>query len=370
MNAPNAESIGCVPTGFLDRFGTAILLIHPASGEIVYVNHRCAKLLGYDDGELPTQHRLLRDITQHDDHRRNAAQQKKLISGEMSEYTSDLRMRRKGGEFVHVRVNVTLLRDDTDKPHLVAMNLREFSNAEVMEHQLAAAESLAGLITWSWDAKLDRTLASSRFLYGVPKAARAPSFEEFLMLIHPEDRRAVERTVTRAIRTGLGYSHEYRVVLPNGEVHWIRGMANCLYDERGNLTHLVGALIDLTQARERHNSESASKVLRCIVKRIERDWNKDIYLADVAKECGISPRAVQRCLSSSGFVSFSKYVKQLRLRKAHSLLCEPQPNTSVLGVALYCGFQNASHFSRDYRNEFGELPSDTLRNARLIKNTP
>jgi AraC-like DNA-binding protein len=225
-------------------------------------------------------------------------------------------------------------------------------------------------VTWSWEVKLDRTLATSRFLYGVPKAFAAPSFREFLLMIHPEDRGAVERTVARAIRTGGGYSHEYRLILPNGEIRWIRGMASCLYDEHGELTHLVGALIDRTKAVERQAAEPASKATRNILKLIERDWNKDIYLSDIAKRCGVSPRAVQRYFAARGLVSFSRYIKQLRLGRAHGLLCEPKPNTTVLGVALQCGFQNASHFSRDYRNEFGELPSDTLRHARQFKHLP
>jgi len=281
-----------------------------------------------------------------------------------------LRIRRKTGELVWVNAVATLLRDAKGRPQWCATNLKQFSSAEILEHQLANAEALAGLVTWSWDVKLDRTLASSRFLYGVPKAAPAPTFREFLLMVHPEDRRAVERTVSRAIRTGAGYNHEYRIILQTGEIRWIRCMASCLFDEHGELTHLVGALIDRTKAVERQSAEPASKAMRNILKLIERDWNRDIYLGDLARTCGVSPRAVQRYFFTHGLVSFSRYVKQLRLGRAHGLLCEPKASTTVLGVALYCGFQNASHFSRDYRKEFGELPSDTLRNARQIHALP
>jgi len=344
-----------------------VLLSDPTTGEIVYTNRRCARLLGYDDHELAAQRRLIRDVTHHGDQKRSHAEHARLIRGELDEYAVKLRVQRKCGEFVWVHIVATLLRDGKGRPQWCAASLKEFSSSDIREHQLATAEALAGLVTWSWDIKLDRTLASSRFMFGVPKPSVPPSFKEFLLMVHPEDRADVERTVARTIRTGGGYSHEYRLILPNGEIRWIRGMASCLYDEHGELTHLVGALIDRTKAVERQAAAPASNAMRNILKLIERDWNKDIYLSDIAKKCGVSPRAVQRYFAARGLVSFSRYVKRLRLGRAHGLLCEPKARTTVLGVALQCGFQNASHFSRDYRNEFGELPSDTLRNARLIK---
>jgi transcriptional regulator GlxA family with amidase domain len=54
-----------------------------------------------------------------------------------------------------------------------------------------------------------------------------------------------------------------------------------------------------------------------------------------------------------------QYVKRLRLEKARELLTDGGTKQSVTAVAFACGFLNLGHFARDYRNRFGELPSQT-----------
>jgi AraC-like DNA-binding protein len=58
------------------------------------------------------------------------------------------------------------------------------------------------------------------------------------------------------------------------------------------------------------------------------------------------------------------FIKQTRLRLARQKLCNPGRKMTVASVASQCGFKNHSHFSGDYRNEFGELPSETLKRYR------
>ncbi|WP_428140812.1 helix-turn-helix domain-containing protein [Bradyrhizobium sp.] len=39
------------------------------------------------------------------------------------------------------------------------------------------------------------------------------------------------------------------------------------------------------------------------------------------------------------------------------------PAASVTAVAFACGFFSLGHFSRAYRDAFGELPSETIRRS-------
>jgi AraC-like DNA-binding protein len=188
-----------------------------------------------------------------------------------------------------------------------------------------------------------------------------------LLRIHPDDRCKVEATLRRSVATGIGYAHEYRVINSKGEIRHMQGTATCVLDKAGGVTHLVGATIDVTDTKSLQAAEQVPKAIREVLKYIEMNWNKPIYLADVARQHGISPRAIQRFLASRG-MTLTSYVKQHRLRQAHQALSDPKPGTSVTGIALYCGFQNAGHFSRNYREKYSELPSETLRNAlRALK---
>jgi PAS domain S-box-containing protein len=236
------------------------------------------------------------------------------------------------------------------------------SERRILEQHLAAAQRLVGMLTWSWEVKSDQATTSGGAIFGFSKQP-VVSFRKTLLKVHPDDRRAVEATILRAAATGTGYSHDYRIINSDGEIRYMRGTATCLRDKAGEVTHLVGVTIDVTDIKSRQGAEQAPKVIRDILKHIEMNWNKPIYLEEIARQHGISPRAIQRYFASRGMMPLTKYVKQLRLRHAHQALSNPKPQTSVTGVALYCGFQNPGHFSRDYREAFGELPSETLRNA-------
>ncbi len=56
------------------------------------------------------------------------------------------------------------------------------------------------------------------------------------------------------------------------------------------------------------------------------------------------------------------YSKQKRLEAVHRTLLTAEPSTnSITEVATQWGFFHLGRFARDYRQLFGELPSETLK---------
>lgn len=55
------------------------------------------------------------------------------------------------------------------------------------------------------------------------------------------------------------------------------------------------------------------------------------------------------------------FVKEVRLRHARQMLLSPDADTTIAKVAFLCGFGNLGNFAKDYRDAFGELPSQTLK---------
>lgn len=56
------------------------------------------------------------------------------------------------------------------------------------------------------------------------------------------------------------------------------------------------------------------------------------------------------------------YLKIQRLKQVHHQLEQAHPlATTVFATAYQCGFWHMGHFSRDYKQMFGESPSDTLK---------
>jgi AraC-type DNA-binding domain-containing proteins len=64
-------------------------------------------------------------------------------------------------------------------------------------------------------------------------------------------------------------------------------------------------------------------------------------------------------------MSPARYVKAVRLNAVRrELRSVRDPFISIYDVAARWGFWHFGHFSADYKRQFAELPSDTLRRAR------
>jgi AraC-like DNA-binding protein len=64
-------------------------------------------------------------------------------------------------------------------------------------------------------------------------------------------------------------------------------------------------------------------------------------------------------------MSPARYLKHYRMAQARLALVAAEPaKTTVTGVALSWGFMELGRFAVEYRQEFGECPSQTLRRIR------
>jgi AraC-like DNA-binding protein len=83
--------------------------------------------------------------------------------------------------------------------------------------------------------------------------------------------------------------------------------------------------------------------------------------AAVGRRLQLSERYVQQLLEGAG-LSFTAYLRDLRLKRARQLLRDPMTRHLRIGdVALMAGFNDLSHFNRMFRLQFGERPTDTRR---------
>jgi PAS domain S-box-containing protein len=98
-------------------------------------------------------------------------------------------------------------------------------------------------------------------LYGLAPDEAPESFEDFLALLHPDDRARVAEDVRRAIDEGIPYSTEIRAVWPDGSVHWLHGAARRVDDAEGRPTALVGVARDIETERVAHATGEEMRAL-------------------------------------------------------------------------------------------------------------
>ena len=115
--------------------------------------------------------------------------------------------------------------------------------------QFAAASANVGM--WSFERATGRVWATAhcRSLLGL--APEAPlTREKMQQAIHPDDRAAAVESMKSAAYAGEDVIHEFRVVLPDGGLRWLRARARADHDDTGSPTRISGVFIDITSAKD------------------------------------------------------------------------------------------------------------------------
>jgi AraC-like DNA-binding protein len=87
----------------------------------------------------------------------------------------------------------------------------------------------------------------------------------------------------------------------------------------------------------------------------------DLSATSVAAHLGVTPRYVHMLFESEG-LSFTKFIVERRLARAHDMLLDPRmKERTISAIAFATGFSDLSHFNRSFRRHFGKTPSDTRR---------
>jgi PAS domain S-box-containing protein len=112
-------------------------------------------------------------------------------------------------------------------------------------------ETIGRFGVWKHDIQGDRSHWSNGVyaLTGLEKDAREPSLEFLNQATHPDDRRP-RAEFEAAVRAGMPYEREYRVIHPNGRMRWLLNSAEVLFDERGRPSSVIGIIVDITERRE------------------------------------------------------------------------------------------------------------------------
>ena len=125
-------------------------------------------------------------------------------------------------------------------------NTQHFSEAH---YQLAI--QAAGLGVWYWDLLQNQQVWSygCKAILGVPQETEA-KYETFLALVHPDDRQSIQDLLDESHRQKTPYSIEYRIIWPDGSLHWIADRGSYFYNSTGKATRLVGVIWDITLQKQ------------------------------------------------------------------------------------------------------------------------
>jgi PAS domain S-box-containing protein len=117
---------------------------------------------------------------------------------------------------------------------------------------LVEAQRLAKLGSWVRDIGKERGVWSDqlREIYGLKAGGPAGTSEDFLALVHPDDRARAKQESVDACKSGEGFNSERRIIRPSGEVRHLQTRVEVIKDEAGRPRRLLGVCQDVTEHRE------------------------------------------------------------------------------------------------------------------------
>jgi PAS domain S-box-containing protein len=139
--------------------------------------------------------------------------------------------------------------------HSVEMEKSLRSEAERERERLRAALNASNTATFYWDVSAAEVIEydpEALPLFGFPPQQSKLTAADFIARIHEDDRTVVGAAIEDA-RQGKDADLEFRVIHPDGSLHWIHNRGKVVWKE-GHPPYLVGAVTDVTERRLAHEA--------------------------------------------------------------------------------------------------------------------
>jgi PAS domain S-box-containing protein len=168
------------------------------------------------------------------------------------------------GSLKHVHVVAHAQRDESGELEFVGAVMDTTAVKDVekklrrSEESLLEAQKLSNTGSWRHDVVSGEVTVSPE-IYRIHdiKPDEDPSNTEFFFnKFHPEDRKRVVDLFERAEREKTAFQVDYRIVLPDGNIKYLRTIGHPILNESGDLVEFVGTAMDITAATQ------AEKTLR------------------------------------------------------------------------------------------------------------
>ncbi|WP_413166703.1 PAS domain S-box protein [Capilliphycus salinus ALCB114379] len=156
--------------------------------------------------------------------------------------------------------------------------------------QLRMALSAAQMGMWDWNLVTGEIEWSPEHeqLFGLTPGSFDGKYETFDGCIHPEDRPGINQAVERSLNNKIPYYHEYRIIWPDGNIHWIEGRGQTVYDAEDQPVRMIGTIMAIDQRKQAetllHQQFEQQRLVQEITHRIRQSLNLSEILQTTVEE--------------------------------------------------------------------------------------
>jgi PAS domain S-box-containing protein len=264
----------------------------PDREEVLYCSDEFCRIYGLNPQEgVPTREQIRNRIHPEDRDRR---EKRRKQFRERREFVDDYRVVLPDGAVKDLHFIGHPILDENGK--LVeyvgtAMDITDRKRAQQAlqrsEAYLAEAERLSHIGSWAWrlaDRKPVHLSAEWYRIYGFDPAEGAPTWEEYVERVHPEDRLKWKDMAERAIVEKAEYELEFRILVPNGKVKWIHTVGHPVLSDTGDLEQLVACSTDITERKRAEQERERLRQLEADLAHINRVSTLGEMAASLAHE--------------------------------------------------------------------------------------
>lgn len=221
-------------------------------GRFLLANDAYQAMLGYTMDEL--RELTLEAVTHPKDWDSHRELFRRMITGEIPSFDIQKRYIRKNGSVLWVHASDSAVFDAEGNLRFAQAITRDIDHIKRAEESLrqseadlAEAQAIAHVGSWSWDIATDEVHWSDELyrIYGIEPGTTLKSDDFFERLV-PGDRERVEGLVRRAYETGEPLDYQHDIVRPDGQVRTIQARGRVVFDEDGHAIRMSGTGQDVT----------------------------------------------------------------------------------------------------------------------------
>ncbi len=118
--------------------------------------------------------------------------------------------------------------------------------------RLNIALDAAKMGLWEWNLETNRIYWTKEheILLGYESGFPERNYKQWRDRVHPEDILDVEAQIGQALNSETDFRLQYRVIWPDGSIHWVEGLGRFYYDANNQPVTAAGVIYEITERKQ------------------------------------------------------------------------------------------------------------------------